>query len=187
MVKAINFFKKLNDIVEKAQTILGCCTLILFICMVAYQVISRITGTKAFFTEEISTTSFIWTAFMGSAVELRKYEHYRFTGIAEKLKGKAFWINEFIIIILITAFSVLMTVHGFHLVIMFRSWSFSSMMGVSRDWLWAVMPTFGITCTMYQIESLLKFLHDPSTKKTVNVADQLLAESEEISKEENAK
>ena len=84
------------DAVEKAQIAVGCVTLCIFILMVAYQVISRFTGTVAFFTEEISTTAFIWTAFMGSPVMLRRYEHYRFTGVAEKLKGKAFWVNELI-------------------------------------------------------------------------------------------
>ena len=92
----VNGMKKMNDWVEKIQIIVGCAALSIFILMVAYQVVSRFTGWAAYFTEEISTTAFIWAAFMGAPVMLRRNEHYRFAGIAEKFTGKLFWINEFI-------------------------------------------------------------------------------------------
>lgn len=150
--------KRAVDVIENVQIAVGCITLCIFIVMVAYQVISRFTATTAFFTEEISTTAFIWTAFMGSPVMLRRYEHYRFTGIAEHLKGKAFWVNEFICLCILLVISILMTVHGVRLAMMFRTWKFSSM--------------------FYVIESFIKFLKDPTTRKIVNEADRLLEETE---------
>ena len=166
------------DAVEKAQIAVGCVTLCIFILMVAYQVISRFTGTVAFFTEEISTTACIWTAFMGSPVMLRRYEHYRFTGVAEKLKGRAFWVNELICLCILLVISVLMTVHGVRLARMFYTWKFSSMSGVSRIWLWLCLPVSGATSLLYVVEAFLKFLHDPATRKIVNEADRLLEETE---------
>lgn len=174
----IKKMKRVVDVIEKVQIAVGCTTLCVFIVMVAYQVISRFTATTAFFTEEISTTAFIWTAFMGSPVMLRRYEHYRFTGVAEHLKGKAFWINEFICLCILLVISILMTTHGIRLTMMFRTWKFSSMSQVSRIWLWLCLPISGATSLIYVIESFIKFLKDPTTRKIVNEADKLLEETE---------
>lgn len=178
MDRLIEKMKRVIDVIEKVQIAVGCTTLCIFIIMVAYQVISRFTATTAFFTEEISTTAFIWTAFMGSPVMLRRYEHYRFTGIAEHLKGKTFWINEFICLCILLIISILMTTHGIQLTLMFRTWKFSSMSHVSRIWLWLCLPISGATSLIYVIESFVKFLKDPTTRKIVNEADRLLEETE---------
>lgn len=178
MDRLIKQMKRAVDVIENVQIAVGCTTLCIFIVMVAYQVISRFTATTAFFTEEISTTAFIWTAFMGSPVMLRRYEHYRFTGIAEQLKGKAFWVNECICLCILLVISILMTVHGVRLSMMFRTWKFSSMSHVSRIWLWLCLPISGATSLIYVIESFIKFLKDPTTRKIVNEADRLLEETE---------
>lgn len=174
----IGKMKKVIDKIENVQIVLGCIALCIFILMVAYQVISRFTATSAYFTEEISTTAFIWTAFMGSPVMLRRYEHYRFTGVAEHLKGKMFWINEFICLCILLIISILMSIHGVRLTVMFQSWKFSSMSHISRMWLWLCLPVSGITSLIYVIEAFIKFLHDPTTRKIVNEADKLLEETE---------
>ena len=175
------FIKKMKgviDVIERIQIGVGCTALCIFIVMVAYQVISRFTGTASFFTEEISNTAFIWTAFMGSPVMLRRYEHYRFTGVAERLKGKAFWINEFICLCILLVISILMLIHGVELCQLFKGRKYSSMSHVSRIWLWLCLPIAGATSTIYVIEAFIKFLHDPSTRKTVSEADKLLEETE---------
>lgn len=178
MEKFIKKMSKALDYVEKAQIFLGCCVLCLFILMVAYQIIARFTATPAHFTEDISNTAFIWTAFMGAPVMLRRYEHYRFTGISEKFTGKLFWINEFFCICLLIILSLVMTVHGYQLTVMFKDWGFSSMSKVSKAWLWLCMPISGATSLLYCIETMIKFLLDPSTRAIKNVADQLLEEAE---------
>lgn len=170
--------KSICNIVEKIQIFVGCAALCLFICMTAYQIVSRFTGTASFFTEEISNTAFIWTAFMGSPIMLRRYEHYRFTGVAEKLKGRVFWINEFICLCILLFLSGLMMVEGVHLTKKFLSWGFSSMPHVSRSILWACLPVSGATSLLYVVENLLKFLDDPSTRAIKNIADQLLEEAD---------
>lgn len=176
------FVKKIKGVIdgiEKIQIVVGCAALCIFICMVAYQIIARFTGTPSYFTEEISNTAFIWTAFMGSPVMLRRYEHYRFTGVAEHLKGKAFWINEFICLCILLVISILMTVHGVRLCNLFKAWKYSSMSSVSRIWLWLCLPVSGVTSLIYVVESFIRFLHDPSTRKVVSEADKLLEEGTE--------
>lgn len=175
-----NFIKKMSkaiDVLEKTEIVIGCFTLCLFILMVTYQVVARFLAVSAYFTEEISTTAFIWTAFMGSSVMLRRYEHYRFTGVAEKLKGKAFIINESICLIILLIVSILMSVHGVRLAIMFSTWRFSSLK-ISRTWLWICLPISGITSTIYVLEAIIKFIHDPSTRAVKSEADKLLEEAD---------
>ena len=155
----------------KLQTILGCIVLSGFILMVGYQVIARFTPLPAYFTEEFARICFLWTAFMGS-------EHYRFTGVAEKLKGKAFWINEFLCLCILLTISVIMLVHGIRLCNLFKSWHLSSMFNVSRIWLWLCLPISGATSTLYVIEAFLKFIDDPSTRAIKNEADKLLEQTE---------
>ncbi len=177
MDKIIKKYSKALDVLEKAEIFAGCVALCVFILMVAYQIVSRFTRWPSFFSEEISNTAFVWMAFLGSSVMLRRYEHYRFTGVAEKFKGAAFIINETICLAVLLIISVLMMVHGFKLVIMFKDWRFSSM-DISRSLLWACMPVAGVTCTLYVIEAILKFIQNPSSRKIVSEADKLLAAEE---------
>lgn len=163
----------------KIQTFVGCLVLSAFILMVGYQVIARFTPLPAYFTEEVANICFIWTAFMGSPIMLRKYEHYRFTGVAEKLKGKAFWINEFLCLCILLVISIIMLIHGIQLCNLFKSWHLGSMFNVSRIWLWLCLPISGGTSLLYVIEAFVKFLDDPSTRAIKNEADKLLEEAEE--------
>lgn len=174
----IKGFEKVNDIIMKIQTVVGCIVLSAFIIMVGYQVIARFTPFPAYFTEEFARICFLWTAFMGSPIMLRKYEHYRFTGIAEKLKGKAFWINEFICLCILLTISIIMLVHGIRLCNLFKSWHLSSMFNVSRIWLWLCLPISGATSTLYVLEAFAKFIDDPSTRAIKNEADKLLEQTE---------
>lgn len=155
----------------------GCFTLCLFILMTAYQVLARFTGWQSYFTEEIATTAFIWTAFMGAPVMLRRGEHYRFVGVSEKFKGKVFWVNEFLCLCVLLVCNIIMLVHGVRLSAMFYTWRFGSMFTVSKIWLWICLPISGGTGVLYVIELFLTFLHDPSTRAVKNEADKLLEEN----------
>lgn len=177
MKPLIKGVSKFNDILEKIQIILGCFCLCMFIILTAYQVLSRFTGWQAYFTEELATTMFIWTAFMGAPVMLRRNEHYRFVGVAEKFRGKAFLINEFICLCILLVCNVIILVHGVRLSAMFYSWRFGSMFTVSKIWLWICLPISGGTGVLYIVELFLKFLDDPSTRAVKNEADKLLEEN----------
>ena len=169
--------KKCTSVVEKIQIVVGCAALVIFILMTAYQVLSRFTHWQAYFTQEIATTAFVWSAFMGATVMLHRNEHYRFVGVAEKFKGKMFWINEFLCLCILLACNVIILVHGVELAQKFYTWRFGSMLSVSKIWLWLCMPIAGGTGVLYCVEMMLRFLKDPSTRKVVNEADKLLEEN----------
>jgi TRAP-type C4-dicarboxylate transport system permease small subunit len=158
--------KKVCDIIEKIQTILGAISLIVFIVLTTYQIIARITGTNAAFTEEISNYAFIWSVFMGAAIMLRRNEHFRFTAFSDKLKGKTYFINELITLILLLSFSSLIAIHGTQLTMKFWNWKLSSISSVSLGWAWLVLPICGFTSIIYSIESIIKFIKNPDSRKT---------------------
>ena len=174
MIKGITAF---NSILEKIQIVVGCFCLAMFILLTAYQVLSRFTGWQAYFTQELATTMFIWTAFMGAPVMLRRNEHYRFVGVAERFKGKVFLANEFLCLCVLLVCNVLILIHGAQLSAMFYTWKFGSMFTVSKIWLWICLPISGGTGVLYVVEQMLKFLDDPSTRAIKNEADKLLEEN----------
>lgn len=159
--------KKALDFLEKVQTFLGSASLTVFIVLTAYQIISRITGTNAAFTEEISNYAFIWSVFIGTSIMLRKNEHFRFTALSSKLKGKLFFINELLVLILLLVFSCLIAVHGTKLTIKFWSWKMSSISSISLGWAWLSLPICGFTSVLYSIENIINFIKDPESFRVI--------------------
>lgn len=75
---------------------------------------------------------------MGTALMLRENRHFRFTAIAAKFKGKLFWANEMICMLILLGISLLMLVHGAQLTQKFWTWHFTSLSSVSLGWAWAL-------------------------------------------------
>lgn len=157
--------KKVCDYIEKAQTILGVISLIVFIFCTIYQVLARITATNAAFTEEISNYAFIWSVFMGTPIMLRSNEHFSFTAFSEKMKGKLYLLNEFVILIILLLFSALIAVHGTSLTMKFWNWKLSSLRSVNLGWAWLALPICGYTSVLYSIENIIKFIKNPDSRK----------------------
>lgn len=168
--------RKTCNLLEKAETFLGAAAILLFFLCTAWQVISRLIGVPAAFTEEIANTSFAWATFMGAAVLLRHNEHFNFSAFSVKLKGKAFLVNESIILLLLLGFSVLIAVHGTQLTMQFATWRFTSLPKVSRAWGWMCMPVFGYTSILYCIENIIKFIKDPSSRKIHDELEEIESE-----------
>ncbi|MGI5966835.1 MULTISPECIES: TRAP transporter small permease [Anaerotruncus] len=169
---------KLNNILFKIQTWFAVACLTVFFCGVAFQVFSRILGIPANFTEEVSNYAFIWVTFMGTALMLRENRHFRFTAIAAKFKGKLFWANEMICMLILLGISLLMLVHGAQLTQKFWTWHFTSLSSVSLGWAWLCLPLCGFTSTMYCIEAIYKFIRDPSSREIVDEATAAIREAE---------
>lgn len=170
--------KKICDLVEKVCTALGMLAVFLFFICTAWQVGSRILGISAPFTEEVANAAFAWATFMGCAVLLRKNDHFRFTAFSAKLKGKAFLINESIILLILLAFSVLLAVHGVQLTKLFANWRFTSMPSVSKAWGWACVPTCGFASILFCLESIIGFVRDPKTREIHDELEEIEAEVE---------
>lgn len=170
---------KINNVLVKIQTGIAVMALLLFFGGVAYQVISRLFGIPANFTEEVSNYAFVWVTFMGTALMLRENRHFRFTAVAAKFKGKLFFANELICLLILMGISSLMLVHGIQLTVKFWPWHFTSLSKLSLGWAWLCMPICGFTTSMYTLEAIVKFLKDPSSREIVDESTAAIREAEE--------
>ena len=170
---------KINSVLAKIQTAIAVAALFIFFFGVTWQVISRIFGIAANFTEEVSNYAFVWVTFMGTALMLRENRHFRFTAFVAKFKGKLFFVNELICLLILLGISGLMLVHGTQLTIKFWPWHFTSLSSVSLGWAWLCMPVCGFTTCMYTIEAIVKFIKDPSSRKIIDESTAALMEAEE--------
>lgn len=175
---------KFNNLLAKIQTAVAVSALVIFFGGVTWQVVSRILGVRANFTEELSNYAFIWVAFMGTALMLKENRHFRFTAVAAKLKGKGFFINEMACMLILLAISVIMLVHGTQLTIKFWPWHFTSLSKISLGWAWLCLPICGFTTTMYTIESIINFIKDPSTREIIDDSTAAIREAEEAERRE---
>lgn len=157
--------KKVIDRIAKIQTALGVVCLLIFISLTLYQIIARIINTNAVFTEEISNYAFIWSVFMGTPIMLRENGHFSFTGFTEKMKGKVFIFNEFIVLILLFIFSFFIAIYGTSLTIKFWNWRFSSIRSIKLGWAWISLPICGYTSILYSIENIINFIKNPESRK----------------------
>lgn len=182
--------KKICDVAERIQMVLGIAFLSIYIFCTGYQVVARcIPGMTSEFTEEIANYSFIWSAFTGAAIMLRENKHFSFNSIAQKFKGKLRYANDMLVMLILLAFSVMMTVHGLQLTMKFWNWTFQSLKFLKVGYAWACLPVSGFCCTLYSIEWILKYIKDPSCRKTedeeeLEKLDQELAQMEDGQQQE---
>lgn len=159
--------KKIGNILEKVQLVIGVVLLMTYIFCIAYQIIARFTtGLTAEFTEEVANYSFIWVVYMGTAIMLRHNKHFAFTSFSSKLKGKARYVNEMLVMLILLAFSVLIFVHGCTLTAKFWNWKFSALPQVRLGLAWLCLPVSGACSVYYCVENIVAFIRDPSSRKS---------------------
>ena len=86
--------KKICDLMEKVLYIVGMASVAVFFVCTTVQVCSRVFGFQAAFTEEVANAALAWCCFIGSAPMVRSNEHFKFTALTEKLKGKSLFADE---------------------------------------------------------------------------------------------
>lgn len=170
--------KKACDLLEKFLYGIGMAAVALFFLCTVVQVISRITGIQAAFTEEVANAALAWCCFIGAAPLVRSNDHFRFTAFCEKLKGKGFWVNEFAVLLMVLAFNMLIAYHGTLLVKQFATWRMSSLPAVSRAWIWLCVPVCGYSAVVFSVENLINFVKNPSGRRIVSAVDEAMKEVE---------
>lgn len=171
---------KINNVLYKIQTALAVAMLVTFFCGVTLQVVSRNVGFSASFTEEVSNYAFVWVTFMGTSLMLRDNRHFRFTAFVAKMKGKLFFVNEMVCMLILLGISLLMFVHGLQLTIQFWPWHFKTVSNLSLGWAWLCMPICGFTASMYCLEAIVKFIKDPSSREVVDDVTAAMQEAEAL-------
>jgi TRAP-type C4-dicarboxylate transport system permease small subunit len=132
--------------------------------MTLYQVIARLFGFNAAYTEEIANYSFIWMAFIGSAICIRSHEHFSFDALTDKLKGNAKRLNNLVVQLILLAFNCIVAYYGVILTIKFWSWKFSSLPFVSLGLAWICIPIYGVSSIIYTLENIYELIKYGSFK-----------------------
>ncbi|MCC8024979.1 MAG: TRAP transporter small permease subunit [Clostridium sp.] len=169
--------KRICDIIEKIMYGIGMVAVAVFFVCTVVQVCSRMFGFQASFTEEVANTALAWCCFIGAAPMVRSSEHFKFTALTEKLKGKLFFIDEMICLILVFIFNVVVAYYGIMLVKQFSTWQMTSM-PVSRGWCWLCVPLFGITASIFTLENIIDYIRHPESRRIVNAVDEAMKEAD---------
>lgn len=167
--------KKICDVIEWAMYRIGMAAVALFFLCTVVQVCSRAFGFQASFTEELANTALAWCCFIGAAPMVRSSEHFKFTAVTEKLKGKLFFADELACQLLVFVFNVAVGFYGLVLVKQFSTWQMTSM-PVSRGWCWLCVPMFGITAAIFTLENMIESIRHPESRQVVSAVDEAMKE-----------
>ena len=169
--------KRICDILEKVLYLIGMTAVAVFFLCTVVQVTSRALGIQASFTEEVANAALAWCCFIGSAPMVRSSEHFKFTALTEKLKGKVFFVDELLCLILVFVFNIIVGYYGILLVNQFASWQMTSV-PVSKGWCWLCVPIFGISAAIFSLENMIHYIRDPKSRQVVNAVEEAMKEAE---------
>lgn len=145
---------------EKVLYIVGMASVAVFFVCTTVQVCSRVFGFQAAFTEEVANAALAWCCFIGSAPMVRSNEHFKFTALTEKLKGKSLFADELAGHIFVLIFNLVVGIYGIKLVQQFAAWKMTSM-SVSKGWSWLCVPIFGLTAAVFSVENIIDCIKHP--------------------------
>lgn len=169
--------KRLCDIVEKSMYVIGMASVAVFFACAVVQVAARTLGIQASFTEEVANAALAWCCFIGSAPMVRSSEHFKFTALTEKLKGKVFFVDEMLCLILVLLFNLVVAYYGVLLVKQFSTWQMTSV-PVSKGWCWLCVPLFGVTASIFSLENIIDYMKHPESRQAVNAVEEAMKEAE---------
>lgn len=152
---------KIVDVLEYIQMRIAALFLCVFVISVALQVATRyIPGVSFPWTEAVSNYSFIWAVLMGSAIMVRKQEHFRLDILYERLTGVKRQLNNLFIHLLVSLFGLVMFYYGIKLTVEFWSWTVMSLPSLKQGYVWMAMPISGFTIIIYSLQNLISGLKD---------------------------
>lgn len=147
--------KKAADLLEKVQCIFSMILFMVFLICIVIQILTRyVPFIKITWTEEISVYCFIWAIFMGTAVMLKKNEHFAFDFFRGRVTGKGKLITETFIYLVIFGFSCYVAYCGVQLTRQFWKWTLTSLNWISQRYTWSSLIVCGATMAFYSISNL---------------------------------
>ena len=169
--------KKICDLMEKVLYIVGMASVAVFFVCTTVQVCSRVFGFQAAFTEEVANAALAWCCFIGSAPMVRSNEHFKFTALTEKLKGKSLFADELAGHIFVLIFNLVVGIYGIKLVQQFAAWKMTSM-PVSKGWSWLCVPIFGLTAAVFSVENIIDCIKHPDRGQVEDAVEKAMKEAE---------
>jgi len=148
--------KKIIDMIEKIQLIIGGICLTIFFVTVLIQIITRYLEIPVIWTEDVSMYAFIWSIFMGASAMVNEKEHFAFTILSSKLKGNSKICLQIIISTIMLMFTLAMLYYGMQIVEKFWNYSWISIPQFKMGYVWLCLPITGITCSIYLISHIFE-------------------------------
>ena len=145
----------LTKYIGKAQLVLGVVCLSVFIVAILIQVFARYLAIPVIWTEEVANFSFIWSVFMGASIMVNRKEHFRFTGLTEKLKGRSKLYLDILVNVIVLVFNVLLIYYGALAVQTFWNYTWISLPKLKMGYVWSCIPIMGLTMSIYLVEHII--------------------------------
>ncbi len=147
--------KKAADCLERIQCVFSMILFMVFLVCIIIQILTRyVPFIKITWTEEISVYTFIWAILMGTAVMLKRNEHFAFDFFRSKVTGTGKLIAESFIYLVIFGFSCYVAYCGVQLTRQFWNWTLTSLTWVSQRYTWSSLIVCGLTMAFYSLSNL---------------------------------
>jgi TRAP-type C4-dicarboxylate transport system permease small subunit len=143
------------DFLMKMQLRIGVIALSIFLVSVLIQIASRFFSISVMWTEEVANYSFIWAIFMGASGMVHQKAHFRFTGFLDSLPKKLGQKIELALHLLMLFFSLGMFYYGVMATRLFWNYTWISIPGFKKGYLWLALPVSGLTISLYLIDHIL--------------------------------
>ena len=104
---------------------------------------------------------------------VRSNEHFKFTALTEKLKGKSLFADELAGHIFVLIFNLVVGIYGIKLVQQFAAWKMTSM-PVSKGWSWLCVPIFGLTAAVFSVENIIDCIKHPDRGQVEDAVEKAM-------------
>ena len=143
---------------------LGCVCVLLsafMTCMATYQVVARyVFGNPSTISEDALNFSFIWLSLLGTALVFGDRGHMRLSYFVEKAKPELRVCLDVLAELFILAMAVIVFCIGGSGFVGVGSLQSSPTLGVTLDWIYAVMPISGVLIAMYCVINIVELVQD---------------------------
>jgi len=146
-----------------------------FTTSVFFDVVTRTIGHPWLWLQEVTSTFFIYGAFLGAAVATRRYDHLNLSAITEAIEGRLRTVLETIKGLVVLCVACWMVAFGYvNFLNGFGSYRMPSMTPIAS--LYAAIPISGLLIGLFAIEALVNgwrngFADDESGEATLAARD----------------
>ncbi|HHY13111.1 MAG TPA: TRAP transporter small permease [Thermoanaerobacterales bacterium] len=154
----MGIIKKIYQTIEKVQLALGTIFISIFLLTILLQIGSRMMKIPITWSEDVTKYSFVWAVFMGASWAVANDQHFAFTPLRNKLKGRKRIIYNIIICIIVLLFTVSMARYGIEVTRKFWNYKWPNTPQLKMGYIWLSLPVSGITMSFYLIVHILENL-----------------------------
>jgi TRAP-type C4-dicarboxylate transport system permease small subunit len=147
-------YSRFTNYIKNIQIKLGVAMLCVFLVSILIQIGVRFLSLSAMWTEEMANYSFIWAVFMGASVMVHEKAHFRFGGLLDFFSKKNRLRIELTTNALMLAFSLGMFYYGVKASELFWNYTWVTIPGLKKGYLWLSLPVAGLTISLYLVEQI---------------------------------